>query len=56
MSYCPYGTQAEKGILPVVALLGDKIDFKLRTVHYVLHGDKEDLENKNFSPFEHGVH
>ncbi len=46
MSYCPYGTQAEKGILPVVALLGDKIDFKIRTVHYVLHGDKEDLENK----------
>src|SRR3989344_3372415 len=46
MSYCPYGTQAEKGILPAVALLGDKIDFKLRAVHYVLHGDKEDLENK----------
>lgn len=45
MSYCPYGTQAEKGILPVVALLGDKIDFKLRMVHYVLHGDKETLEN-----------
>jgi len=46
MSYCPYGTQAEKGILPVVALLKDKIDFKLRTVHYILHGEKEDLENK----------
>jgi len=46
MSYCPYGTQAEKGILPVVALLGDKIDFKLRVVHYILHGEKEDLENK----------
>jgi len=46
MSYCPYGTQAEKGILPVVALLDDKIDFKLRTVHYILHGEKEDIENK----------
>ncbi|MBU0894756.1 MAG: hypothetical protein KKF48_00645 [Nanoarchaeota archaeon] len=46
MSYCPYGTQAEKGLLPVVALLGDKIDFNLRFVHYILHGDKEDLENK----------
>jgi len=45
MSFCPYGTQAEKGILPVVALLGDKIDFKLRFVHYTLHGEKEDLEN-----------
>lgn len=46
MSYCPYGTQAEKGILPVVAELGDSIDFKLRMVHYVLHGEKEDIENK----------
>ena len=45
MSYCPYGTQAEKGILPVVSLLGDKIDFKVRFVHYTLHGEKEDLEN-----------
>jgi len=45
MSYCPYGTQAEKGILPVVALLGDKIDFNLRMVHYTLHGEKEDIEN-----------
>jgi len=45
MSYCPFGTQAEKGLLPVVALLKDKIDFKLRFVHYTLHGDKEDLEN-----------
>ena len=46
MSYCPYGTQAEKGILPVVALLKNKIDFKLRFVHYTLHGEKEELENK----------
>ena len=45
MSYCPYGTQAEKGLLPAVALLGDKIDFKLRFVHYTLHGEKEDIEN-----------
>lgn len=46
MSFCPFGTQAEKGILPVVGLLDDKIDFKLRTVHYILHGEKEDIENK----------
>ena len=46
MSYCPYGTQAEKGILPAIALLGNKVDFKLRTVDYILHGEKEDLENK----------
>ncbi len=45
MSYCPYGTQAEKGILPVVELLGDKIDFKLRFVYYLMHGETEGKEN-----------
>ena len=45
MSYCPYGTQAEKGILPVVDLLGDKIDFKLKFVNYLMHGETEMLEN-----------
>ncbi len=45
MSYCPYGTQAEKGLLPVVALLGDKIDFKLKFVNYLMHGEKEMAEN-----------
>jgi len=45
MSYCPYGTQAEKGIIPAVQLLKDKIDFKLRFVHYTMHGEKEDTEN-----------
>lgn len=45
MSYCPYGTQAEKGILPVVNLLGDKIDFKVRFVDYSMHGQKEVDEN-----------
>ena len=29
MSHCPYGTQTMKGIVPVVELLGDKIDFEL---------------------------
>lgn len=41
MSHCPYGTQIEKGILPVVDLLGDKIDFKLKFVNYAMHGEKE---------------
>ena len=45
MSYCPYGTQMEKGILPVVSLLKDKIDFKLEFTHFTLHGEKEDTEN-----------
>jgi len=42
-TYCPYGTQAEKGILPVVELLGDKIDFKIRQIG-AMHGDYEKVE------------
>ncbi len=45
MSYCPYGTQIEKGILPVLATLGKKIDFKLKFVDYAMHGQKELQEN-----------
>ncbi len=45
MSYCPYGTQAEKGIIPVAELLGDKIDFRIRYVYYVMHSEKEITEN-----------
>jgi hypothetical protein len=45
MSYCPYGTQAEKGIIPAVELLGDKIDFRIRYVYYLMHGEKEAEEN-----------
>jgi hypothetical protein len=45
MSYCPYGTQIEKGILPVVAALGSKINFKLEFCDYAMHGEKELKEN-----------
>ena len=45
MSYCPYGTQIEKGILPVVEALGKKIDFELKFCNYSMHGDKELTEN-----------
>jgi len=45
MSYCPYGTQIEKGILPVLNALGNKIDFKLEFVDYAMHGSKELAEN-----------
>ena len=41
MSHCPYGTQAEKGILPAVRALGNKVDFKIRFVNYAMHGEKE---------------
>lgn len=45
MSMCPYGTQAEKGLLPVLNLLGDKIDFELKFVSYAMHGKNEVDEN-----------
>jgi len=45
MSYCPYGLQMEKGILPVIKLLGSKIDFELKFVNYVMHGEEEIEEN-----------
>tara|TARA_Y100000310_G_scaffold175684_1_gene175735 strand:- start:750 stop:1277 length:528 start_codon:yes stop_codon:yes gene_type:complete len=41
MTHCPYGTQAEKGILPVFGLLGDKIDASVKFVHYMLHDPEE---------------
>ncbi len=41
MSYCPYGLQIEKGILPVLDTLGNKIDFKLEFVDYAMHGQIE---------------
>jgi len=45
MSYCPYGTQIEKGMLPVLEALGNKIDFQLKFVDYAMHGEKELTEN-----------
>jgi len=45
MSYCPYGTQMEKGILPAIAALGNKVDFKIKFNDYSMHGDKELKEN-----------
>ncbi|MFA6393997.1 MAG: hypothetical protein WCW25_03955 [Patescibacteria group bacterium] len=47
MSHCPYGTQIEKGIIPVVEKLGDKIDFKLKFCDYAMHGEKELKEELN---------
>ncbi|MBU4512356.1 hypothetical protein KKD19_03930 [Patescibacteria group bacterium] len=41
MSHCPYGTQIEKGILPVVEALGEAIDFELKFCDYAMHGQKE---------------
>lgn len=41
MSHCPYGTQIEKGILPVLDALGNKINFTLKFCDYAMHGQKE---------------
>ncbi|HRZ86009.1 MAG TPA: hypothetical protein P5277_04505 [Candidatus Paceibacterota bacterium] len=44
MTHCPYGTQAEKGFLPVMDLLKDKANLQINFVHYFMHGDKEEEE------------
>ncbi|MFH1375473.1 MAG: hypothetical protein ABIH35_02265 [Patescibacteria group bacterium] len=41
MSHCPFGTQAEKGIIPAIEALGDKVDFQLKFVYYAMHGKEE---------------
>ncbi len=38
MAHCPWWTQAEKWILPVVKLLKNKIDFSVKFVDYDMHG------------------
>lgn len=45
MSYCPYGTQIEKGLIPVIKTLGDKADIQIKFVSYTMHGAKENAEN-----------
>lgn len=41
MTHCPYGTQMEKGILPAIAALGNKVDFEIKFNDYAMHGEKE---------------
>ena len=45
MSYCPYGMQAERMMLPVYDLLKDKIDIGIYFVDYAMHDNKELDEN-----------
>lgn len=47
MSHCPYGTQVEKGILPVLGVLGNKVDFEVKFNDYAMHGEKELTEEIN---------
>ncbi|MDP3727890.1 MAG: hypothetical protein Q8R18_00405 [bacterium] len=44
MSYCPYGTQVEKGIIPVVKALGSTIDFEVKFVNYAMHPSSGEVE------------
>jgi len=46
MSYCPYGTQMEKGILPVLNTLGSKIKYTLEFVNYSMHNDIKTNDRK----------
>jgi len=41
MTHCPYGTQAEKGIISTIKALGDSADVKIRFVHYFMHEPEE---------------
>jgi hypothetical protein len=45
MSYCLYGTQLQKAMLPVWELLSEDADFQLKFVDYTMHGAKEAEEN-----------
>lgn len=47
MSHCPYGTQMEKGILPVIEALGDSVDFQVKFNSYAMHGEVELIEQMN---------
>lgn len=47
MSYCPFGTQMQKGVIPVMEALKDKADIEFKYVSYAMHGDKEIDENMN---------
>ncbi len=44
MSHCPYGTQMEKGVLPVIDALGDSVEWNFRYVYYAMHGELEVTE------------
>ncbi len=45
MTYCPYGLQAQKAILPAWELLKDNADIRIYFVNYVMHDKQEIDEN-----------
>jgi hypothetical protein len=46
MSHCPYGTQAEKGIIPAIKTLGNKVNFEVKFVNYAMHPSKGEVEEQ----------
>lgn len=47
MSHCPYGTQIEKGLIPVYNLLKEDADIQIKFADYAMHGEVEVLEELN---------
>lgn len=47
LTYCPYGLQAEKGFLPAIQALGNKVDASVKFLHYFMHGPNEEQETYN---------
>ena len=45
MSYCPFGLQAQKALLPAFDLLKDQADIKIHFVNYIMHDKREIDEN-----------
>jgi len=45
MSYCPFGIQFQKALIPVYKLLGKKAEISIHFVDYAMHGKKEVDEN-----------
>lgn len=45
MSYCPFGLQMQKALLPAMELLKNKADISVKFVSYAMHGLKEIEEN-----------
>ncbi|MCS7134682.1 MAG: hypothetical protein NZ889_02390 [Candidatus Pacearchaeota archaeon] len=46
MSYCPFGIQALKGLIPVWEKFEGKANIEVRFVSYIMHGKKEEEENE----------
>jgi hypothetical protein len=47
MSHCPYGTQIEKGLIPVYDLLKEDADIQVKFADYAMHGEVEVVEQLN---------